>query len=67
MKGFRTVIYHIATGLAAVLAVLVTINWTDVGFTTEAAILVAAGLKIADSLVSLYLRAITSTPIGKAD
>ena len=67
MKGYRTLIFN---GLRAVvdsgiLAFLLVVDWETAGFTPQVALWVVIGLSITDKAINMWLRSITTTPVGK--
>jgi len=65
MKGWRTLTYQILTIVGTVVAALLTVEWAGLGLQADRVIWVIAGLKIADSLVNVALRLMTTSPVGK--
>lgn len=68
LKGWRTVIYNAATGVATsgLIVLAMTTDWQVLGFSAHTAGWVVLGAKLADSVVNIALRAKTDTALGKA-
>jgi hypothetical protein len=67
-KGNRTIGYQVASGglmiAAAVTPLLLDFEWTALGFTEAHASLVLLAVGIADRAFNVFLRMITTTPVG---
>lgn len=67
LKGWRTVGYEILSTVSIGLAVVVATDLGTFGWDGRTTALVGLGLKVADSVVGLWLRWMTDSPIGKAE
>ena len=67
MKGYRTITYQGVKLLidSGIMGVLLTVDWETAGFSAKTAIWVALGLSLIDKVANIYLRSITTTPMGE--
>jgi small basic protein len=66
MKGYRTILFNMVSGLVGIAAILMVTDFETLGFTAQQAATAALGLKIFDNVANLLLRAITTGPVGES-
>lgn len=69
MKGYRTITYNIVSGIVGtgILAYLAVFDWETAGFDPSVAVWIGFGAIMLDKAANLYLRTITTTPVGSRD
>lgn len=67
LKGWRTILYNGALGNAinGLLAILLMTDFEVLGFSSKTAAWIILIVKVQDNFVNVWLRAITTTPMGK--
>jgi len=65
LKGWKTVIFNIATVFVSVAGIV--LQYLDMlGLKDETAALIGMLISVAVAVVNIYLRSITTTPMGKS-
>ena len=65
MKGYRTVLVNLLQG--GILTVFLTMDWQAAGLSEQHATWILGALGVGNVIANVWLRAITTTPIGRKD
>lgn len=67
LKGWRTILYNGAFGntVNGLIAILLATDFEVLGFSTKSAAWVILVLKVLDNIVNVWLRSVTTTPMGE--